>query len=153
VSKLFPLKKRLLIGWAYVVEILATVLLYALIRYLFSETELRAFVLATSGTWATVFGIAAAVAAALWTMFFQVLSTEFGAELRSRGAASAISTALAAPIVFFLCATTLFMLVPIVDRPSLTHGAVLVGIYSIINVATLIRNVNWLVRLYQDSGK
>jgi hypothetical protein len=151
-------RERFLIGWAYIVELVAAYLLYLLVSLVFGALESESFICRTSSVWATACGIAVGVAATVWVAFFSVLGTPFGSELRSRGAASVYSTALAAPIFVFFVATVLFMLLPTsctggtgdkIGYHRLAQISIFLGVYSVINFVTLVRNVIQLIKLWE----
>lgn len=94
-------------------------------------------------------GGALAISVAVWGIFLAMLNSDFGAWLRQRNQASAYSRALATPIFGDLLGILLLLFSACSESRTLVKLNVFVLTYDLINLVTMVRNMNGLVGLWQ----
>jgi hypothetical protein len=140
---------RLSAIWEILGEILASVLLYVALRLWIGEKEIGNFIIAVKADLIVIGAAGMGLAATVWVGFWNMLSSEFGRELRIRGQAAAYSRAFSiALLAYFLLLAEQPLLS--LKRNSVLQLTTVLSIYCLLNFITLIRNVHALVRLWQD---
>jgi hypothetical protein len=142
-------RDRLLVSWAYLVEILLVSALYSLTLLLFTPRKLTEFVLGTANNWAsTVDVLLGASIALLIMMVANILFTTFGDELRKRAAVSVYLWGFGTPVLIFFSTTVALKLATWSQDWRVAHFAFLTLLYSAVNTITLIKNTIELAQLY-----
>jgi hypothetical protein len=142
-------RDRLRVCWAYLVEIVLVGALYALTLALSAQQNITDFVRGTASSWtSTTEVLLGASFALLIMMVVNVLFTEFGDELRKRGAAHVYLWGFGTPALIFLLTTATLKLSAWLKDRRVAHAAFLFLLYSGINAVTLIKNTIELADLY-----
>ncbi len=135
--------------WEYLGEWVLVGLVTALLFFVFGTDIVRKGLCDRRSDLMLSLGIAVGVTAAIWGVFFAVLATEFGAWLRKRDQASSYSRGLATPIFASLAAFAVLLFTPSSPSKPLVVADTVLLLYAAVNLVTLVRNVNGLVRLWQ----
>jgi hypothetical protein len=139
---------RLLTLWEYGGEIIAALLIYALLRIWFGAVQISEFSRRKHSDEVILISIVLAACVAVFVAFLQILSTELGAEMRKRGEAAAYSRAFAFPILVSLITLALLLMMGASDWAA--HCTTLLIIYNLLNFVTMIFNSQGVIRLWQD---
>jgi hypothetical protein len=139
---------RLLTIWEYAGEVIAALLIYALLRMWFGPAEMADFARTEHSNEVILTSIVFAACVAVFVAFWQILSTELGAEMRKRSEAAAYSRAFAFPILVSLI--TLVLLLVLGQSDWAAHCTTVLVIYNLLNFVTMIFNSQGVIRLWQD---
>ena len=134
--------------WEYGGEVVAALLIYFLLRESFGVEQISAFCVSKHSEGAILIGLILAACIAICAVFWGLLNTEFGKEIRIRGEAAAYSRAFAFPILISL--VNLVLLLTLDATRLTTHLLIIVSIYNLLTFVTMIFNMQGLVRLWQD---
>lgn len=139
---------RLLVGWGYAVEILATALTVTLLCMWLSTESLLTFLRTAALDIATLFGavMLAAALAFLWT-FFSKADTPFYRWLDSKGAFQVYLRATAYAVLVSLLSTSSLVIYKYVDDKALGLATAFLLVLALLNMYTLVANVIDLMRL------
>ncbi|HEY4932579.1 MAG TPA: hypothetical protein VII23_13505 [Terriglobales bacterium] len=141
--------KRYLLGlWEYAGELIAAILIYVALRVRYGPESISQFFTNKRSDEAILIGIVFAACIAVGAVFWQLLSSDFGAWLRIKGEAAAYSRAFAFPII--LSFITLVVLLIFGAKAEGSHFATILVIYNLLNFLTMIFNLHGFVRLWQD---
>ena len=137
----------------YAVELLAALLLCAILFMCFRTNQVLAWLLRRKSDALVLAGIAAGTSGIIFGAYFNVLSTDFGRRLRLANAAVEYAIAFAVPLVGFFA--TVVALIVLSERSDgvLVKALIFLLVYSCINCYTMVRNVIDLVGVWQDVEK
>lgn len=142
-------RNRLLVYWAYLVEVLLVAGVYGLILLLSTPQKVTEFILGTADSWASMTQVLLAASVALLIMMVvNVLFRDFGDELRNRGGAAVYLWGFGTPVLIFLFTTAALRYAAWAQDWRIAHIAFLALLYSAVNALTLIKNTIDLVQLY-----
>jgi len=139
---------RLLVGWGYAVEILASALIVSALCIWLSTESLLSFLRVAALDIATLFGavMLAAALAFLWT-FFSKADTPFHRWLDSKGAFQVYLRATAYAVLVSLLSTASLVIYKHVENETLGLAAAFLLVLALLNMYTLVTNVIALMRL------
>ena len=129
----------LLTFWEYAGEVIGAVLIYSLLRLLFGAERIAAFCITRHSGAVLLIGILLAASVAIAAVFWQLLSTEFGKQIRIAGEAAAYSRAFAFPILVSLI--TLVLVLTAGGGPIATNLIILVSLYNLLTFVTMVVNM------------
>jgi hypothetical protein len=139
---------RLIVGWAYAVEVLVAALGVVGLCLWLSKESLLTFLRMAAVDIATLFGavMLAAALAFLWT-FFSKADTPFYRWLDSRGAFKVYLHATAYSVLISLLSTSSLVVFKHVENETLGLAAAFLLLLALLNMYTLVMNVIGLMRL------
>ena len=145
------MQKRFLVAWAYLVELLLSVLLLTLFDLLGGVEPTGAWVGRQVSPLGNLLLTGIAVGAAVFAGFVAVLTTEFGQALRRAGKAKMYAMAFGWPLLLFAITIGILML----RSPSgwglaYSQTVILFLIYCSVNFFTMVKNVIDFIGLWQD---
>lgn len=144
-----PASHLLLLIWEYVGELILAGLCCALLLSYFSVRDLHHTLCKLRPDLLAGVGVALGLSAVIWAGTLTMQASEFGAWLRKRGEASAYSRALATPVLIYVFVFLLLLVSACSDYSYVVAFIVFALIYGLINLVTMIRNVQGLVSLWQ----
>jgi len=139
---------RLLVGWGYAVELVASALVVSVLCTWLSTESLLKFLRVASLDIATLFGavMLAAALAFLWT-FFSKADTPFYRWLDSKGAFQVYLRAAAYAVLVSLFSTASLVIYTHVESKALGIATAFLLVLALLNMYTLVANVIGLMRL------
>jgi hypothetical protein len=139
---------RLLVGWSYAVEIMASAIGVIGLCLWLSKAVLLAFLRTAAIDIATLFGavMLAAALAFLWT-FFSKVDTPFYRWLDSRGAFNVYLRATGYSVLVSFLSTASLVIFKHVENDLLGLAAAFLLLLAILNMYTLVMNIIGLMRL------
>jgi len=139
---------RLLIGWGYAVEILASALIVTALCIWLSTDSLLNFLRVAALDIATLFGAVmfAAALAFLWT-FFSKADTPFYRWLDSKGSFQVYLRATAYAVLVSLLSTSSLVIYKYVQNKPLGLATAFLLVLALLNMYTLVANVMGLMKL------
>lgn len=139
---------RLLVGWGYAVELVASALVVTALCVWLSTESLLSFLRVAALDIATLFGavMLAAALAFLWT-FFSKADTPFYRWLDSKGAFQVYLRATAYAVLVSLLSTASLVIYKHVENRCIGLAAAFLLVLALLNMYTLVANVIGLMRL------
>ncbi|PYV69921.1 MAG: hypothetical protein DMG96_32685 [Acidobacteria bacterium] len=143
------LSRRFLSIWEYAGELILAGLFCVLVLVWFDLRDLLRTLCKLRTDLLTGIGVALGISVAIWVGLLTILSSEFGTWLRKKGEASAYSRALATPVLAYVLTFLLLLFTGCGDSRYVLVLNMFATIYGLINLVTMIRNVQGVVGLWQ----
>ncbi len=152
------MKRRLLVWWAYAVEIMAALGLHLVLGIVFGFGPLASFIQRSARDWATLEGVLLAAALVIWGVYFNFMSSDFGDYLRWDGSERVFRVAFTFAVFIQLVAAVLMIVAANLFAPGsmgsiseagygLVHLAFFALLLALINIPTLFTNTLVLLSL------
>jgi len=136
--------------WGYSVEIIASILIWLLIRQALGAVTIAHFMLSRKTDFFFTIGLAAAICGLFFAAFVTFMCTDFGKRFRKAGAAVDYLIGFLTPFLAFAAvAGTLHFLSN--ESPLFLGDLILILlIYSAINCITMAKNLIGIARIWQE---
>lgn len=135
------------IFWGYFIEVLLLLCIFTLLNILITNQVLCDFVINTSGLFTTLIGAILLFSASFLLIFIRWMTTDFGDYLNWRKADRVYRTSLGYSLFIDMLAFLSLIVLGYAKSAILANVAIILIIYTLINIKTMITNILDLVKL------